>query len=69
MGGLKLLKDTGSSAGPEGALLGAPLAKLRRYSMHGDLFNELYAASAAKQVRLHRSGKFTGKDTHGTEEP
>jgi hypothetical protein len=69
VGGLKLLKDTGSSAGPEGALLGAPLAKLRRYSMHGDLFNELYAASAAKQVRLHRSGKFTGKDTHGTEEP
>ena len=56
--GLKLLKDTGSSAGPEGVLLGAPLAKLRRYSMHGELFNDLYAASSVKQVRLRRSGKF-----------
>lgn len=58
VGGLKLLKDTGSSAGPEGRLIGAPLAKVRRYRMHGELFDDLYAASSVKQVRMRWPSKF-----------
>ena len=56
--GLKLLKDTGSSAGSEGRLIGAPFAKVRRYRMHGELFDDLYAASSVKQVRMRRSSIF-----------